>query len=382
MTDNPLTKPWETPYGLPPFDLIRAEHFAPAFEIAMAEHKAEIDAIAKNPETPTFRNTLAALDRAGESFGRVADVFSNLTASQTNEALQAAERDLMPRIAAHENWLSLHEGIFSRVDALHHKRAGLGLAPEELRLLERVHLDYVLQGSMLKGEARTRYAAITEELASLYTTFSQAVLGDEAAFCLVLETEADRAGLPESVLDAAKSVASEKGLEGYAVNLSPSLVDPFLTYSTRRDLREQVWRAFKARGESCPERDTRRVAEKIVQLRAELAGLMGYKSYADYALIDRMAKKPAAVDELLMRVWEPARKRALDEQKELEALAARDGFQGPVKGWDWRFYAEKLRLERYSLDEAELKPYFQLDRMVAAMFDAAGQLYEIGRAHV
>ena len=284
MTDNPFTKPWETPYGLPPFDLIKPEHFAPAFDVAMVEHRAEIDAIANNPEAPSFKNTLAALDRAGEGFGRVADVFFNLTASETNEALQAAERDLMPRIAAHQNWLSLHEGIFSRVDALYHKRKELGLSPEELRLLERVHLDYVLQGSLLKGEARTRYAAITEELASLYTTFSQAVLGDESAFCLVLATEADRAGLPESVLDAAKSVAADKGLDGYAVNLSPSLVDPFLTYSTRRDLRERVWRAFKARGESCPERDTRRVAEKIVQLRAELATLMGYKSYADYEI--------------------------------------------------------------------------------------------------
>jgi peptidyl-dipeptidase Dcp len=375
MTTNPLTRPWETPYGLPPFDQIRAEHFASAFETAMAGHKQEIDAIASNAEEPSFRNTLVALDQAGEEFERVADVFFNLTASETNEALQSAERDLMPRIAAHQNWLSLHEGIFKRVDTLYRKRTELGLVQEELRLLERVHLDYVLQGALLKGEARTRYAAITEELATLYTTFSQAVLGDESAYCLVLETEADRAGLPESVLDAAKSVAADKGLGGYVINLSPSLVDPFLTYSTRRDLREQVWRAFKARGESCPERDTRPVAEKIVQLRAELAALMGYKSYADYALMDRMAKKPAAVDELLMRVWEPARTRALEEQKELETLASQEGFEGSIKGWDWRFYAEKLRLQRYSLDEAELKPYFQLDRMVAAMFDAAGRLY-------
>ncbi|MDX9959781.1 MAG: peptidase M3, partial [Spirochaetia bacterium] len=243
MTTNPLTRPWETPYGLPPFDQIRAEHFAPAFETAMAGHKQEIDAIASNAEEPSFRNTLVALDQAGEEFERVAGVFFNLTASETNEALQSAERDLMPRIAAHQNWLSLHEGIFKRVDTLYRKRTELGLVQEELRLLERVHLDYVLQGALLKGEARTRYAAITEELATLYTTFSQAVLGDESAYCLVLETEADRAGLPESVLDAAKSVAADKGLGGYVINLSPSLVDPFLTYSTRRDLREQVWRA-------------------------------------------------------------------------------------------------------------------------------------------
>ncbi|GAB1455354.1 hypothetical protein MASR2M48_06610 [Spirochaetota bacterium] len=214
-------------------------------------------------------------------------------------------------------------------------------------------------------------------MAGLYTTFSQSVLGDEAAFSLVLATEADRAGLPEFVLDAARSVASDKKVDGFVINLSPSLVDPFLTYSTRRDLREQVWRAFKARGEACPERDTRPVAEKIVRLRTELAALMGYKSYADYALVDRMAKKPSAVNDLLMRVWEPARARALEEQKDLETLAAKEGFKGPIMGWDWNFYAEKLRQERFNLDEAELKPYFQHERMTEAMFDAAGRLYGV-----
>lgn len=363
---------------MPPFDKIRPEHYAPAFEAAMAEHRAEVDAIAANPEPPTFQNTVAALDRAGQAFGRVAGVFYNLTASETSDALQAAERELMPRIAAHMSWLSLHEGVFRRVDALYGKRAELGLGAEELRLLERVRLDYVMEGALLEGAARARYAAIAEELAGLFTTFSQSVLGDEAAFRLELATEADRAGLPDFVLDAAKSVASEKGLDGYVINLSPSLVDPFLTYSTRRDLREKVWRAFKARGESCPERDTRPVAERIIRLRAELARLMGYETFADYALVDRMAKKPSAVDELLMRVWEPAKARALEEQKDLEAIAAREGFSGPLAGWDWHFYAEKLRQERYSLDEAELKPYFQLDRMTDAMFDAAGRLYGVG----
>ncbi len=377
MNTNPLLSTWETPYGLPPFDKIKPEHFAPAFETAMADHRAEIEAIASNPEPPTFQNTLAALDRSGQSLARVIGVFFNLAASETSDALQAAERELMPVIAAHQNWLSLHEGVFRRVEELYGKRAGLGLGAEDLRLLEKVRLDYVMQGALLKGEARTRYAAITEELAGLFTTFSQSVLGDEAAFALELATEADRAGLPEFVLDAAKSVAADKGVDGYVINLSPSLVDPFLTYSTRRDLREKVWRAFKARGESCPERDTRPVAEKILRLRHEMAGLMGYANFADYALVDRMAKKPAAVDDLLMRVWEPARARALAEQKDLEELAAREGFKGPIMGWDWNFYAEKLRQERYSLDEAELKPYFQLDRMTDAMFDAAGRLYGV-----
>lgn len=377
MNSNPLLAAWDTPYGLPPFDKIKPEHYAPAFEEAMARHRAEVDAIASNPEAPSFENTCAALDRSGPDFARVAGVFYNLTASETSEALQAVEREMMPKLAAHESWLSLHEGIFKRIDELYQKRASLGLGPEELRLLERQRLDFVMAGALLKGEARTRYAQITEELASLFTTFSQSVLADEAAFGLELKTPEDRAGLPEFVLDAAKSVAAEKKIDGYVINLSPSLVDPFLTYSTRRDLREKVWRAFKARGEADPSRDTKPVAEKILRLRAELAGLMGYKNYADYALVDRMAKVPKAVEELLYRVWEPARKRALEEQKDLEAIAAREGFKGPVMGWDWNYYAEKLRAERYNLDEAELKPYFQLHRITEAMFDAAGRLYGV-----
>lgn len=377
MNSNPLLAAWDTPYGLPPFDKIKPEHYAPAFEEAMARHRAEVDAIASKPEAPSFENTCAALDRSGPDFARVAGVFYNLTASETSEALQAVEREMMPKLAAHESWLSLHEGIFKRIDELYQKRASLGLKPEELRLLERQHLDFVMAGALLKGEARTRYAQITEELASLFTTFSQSVLADEAAFGLELKTPEDRAGLPEFVLDAAKSVAAEKKIDGYVINLSPSLVDPFLTYATRRDLREKVWRAFKARGEADPARDTKPVAEKILRLRAELAGLMGYKNYADYALVDRMAKVPKAVEELLYRVWEPARKRALEEQKDLEAIAAREGFKGPVMGWDWNYYAEKLRAERYNLDEAELKPYFQLHRITEAMFDAAGRLYGV-----
>ena len=375
--NNPLLTTWETPYGLPPFNLIKAEHYAPAFETVMAEHRAEIETIANNLDRPTFENTVAALDRSGQGFERVAGVFLNLTASETSDALQTAERDLMPVLATHQNWLSLHEGLFKRLDSLHAKRANLGLKPEELRLLERVHLDFVLAGAKLTGEARLRYAAITEQLAGLYTTFSHAVLGDEAAFSLVLASQADQAGLPEFVLDAAKSVAAEKGIDGQVINLSPSLVEPFLTYSTRRDLREQVWRAFKARGETCPERDTRKVAADIIRLRAELARLMGYKTYADYALVDRMAKVPAAVDSLLLRVWEPAKARAAREQADLEQLAADEGFKGPIQGWDWHHYAEKVRQRRYALDEAELKPYFQLDRMTDAMFDAASRLYGV-----
>ena len=377
MNDNPLICAWETPYGLPPFDAIRPEHYAPAFEAAMAEHKAEVEAIASNPQPPTFDNTVAALDRAGQTLARVAGVFFNLASSETGDALQAVEREVMPKVAAHQSWLTLHEGVFTRIEALYERRESLALGAERLRLLERIRLDFVREGALLSGEARRRYAEIAEELATLYTTFSQHVLGDEASFVLPLPEEADRAGLPDFLLDAAKALAETKGLTGYAVNLSPSMVEPFLASSSRRDLRERLWRAFKARGESCPERDTRPVAERIVRLRAELARLMGYATFADYALDDRMAKTPAAVDALLMSVWEPARLRALEEQRDLEALAAKDGLAAPLRGWDWLYYAERLRKQRYALDETELKPYFSLDRMIEAMFDAAGRLYGV-----
>lgn len=373
-TDNPLLNPWNTPYGLPPFQLIRPEHFAPAFESAMAAHRTEIDALAGSTADPTFENTVAAFDRSGELLTRINLVFANLTSSETSPALQQAEVDLSPKIAAHQNWVSLHPGLFRRIRTLYEKRDNLVLTPEQRRLLERIHLDFVLSGANLEGQARERYAQITEELAGLYTSFSQTVLAEEAAFALELKTPEDRSGLPDFLLDAAKSAAEAKGLEGWIITLSPSLVDPFLTFSPRRDLREKVWTAFKNRGLS-PDRDTRPLAVKIVRLRTELAQLMGYGTYADFALVDRMAGTPKAVEELLLRIWEPAKKKAAEEQNQIEALAAAEGLTLPLRGWDWHYYAEKVRQRDYALDEAALKPYFSLENMIRSLFEAAGRLY-------
>lgn len=382
MGTNPLLQKWDAPYGLPPFDRIKPEHFAPALDSAMTGHREEIEAIAASSQPPTFENTVAPLDRSGEAVRSIALLFSNLTASETSDELQSVERDLAPVIASHRNWITLHEGLFARIDRLYADRDGLDLTAEQLRLLERVHLGFVRAGAKLQGEDRARFAEITEELASLYTSFSQAVLADEAEFTLRLENESDRAGLPEFVLDAAASVAAEKGFDGYAINLSPSLVDPFLTYSTRRELREKVWKAYKARGEANPERDTRPTAARIIELRTELARLMGYATYAEYALDDRMAKTPQAVSELLEQVWEPAKARAAEEQAQLEAAARAAGGPGTIEGWDWHFWAERVRRERYKLDDSELKPYFQLDRMLDAMFECASRLYGISFTEV
>ena len=308
---NPLLDEWNTPFGMPPFDLIRAEHFVPAFTVALKAHRDEIDAIAGNADAPTIDNTVAAFDRSGRLFARAEQVFYNLTASNTSPELQAAERELAMPLAAHGNAIYMHAGLFKRVDALHAKRKSLGLTAEQTRLLERIHLDFVRAGAKLAGDAQKRYAEVTEKLAELTTQFSQNVLADEAGYQLLLASEGDLAGLPEYLRAAARQAAVERGVtEGWVITLSRSLVVPFLTYSTRRDLREQAFRAWIARGEgsNVPGKyDNRAVIVEIMKLRLEQARLHGYASYSDYALVDTMAGSKDAVATLLNEVWGPAK---------------------------------------------------------------------------
>ncbi len=382
---NPLLDEWNTPFGMPPFDLIRAEHFVPAFTVALKAHRDEIDAIAGNVDAPTFDNTVAAFDRSGRLFARAEQVFYNLTASNTSPELQAAERELAMPLAAHGNAIYMHAGLFRRVDALHAKRESLGLTAEQTRLLERIHLDFVRAGAKLAGDAQKRYAEVTEKLAELTTQFSQNVLADEAGYQLLLASEDDLAGLPEYLRAAARQAAVERGVaEGWVITLSRSLVVPFLTYSTRRDLREQAFKAWIARGEgsNVPGKyDNRAVIVEIMKLRLEQARLHGYASYADYALVDTMAGSKEAVVKLLNEVWGPAKLRAADERNALQALAdaenAGRGVKVAIEPWDWRYYAEKVRQARYDLDDAQVKPYFSLERMVEAAFDCAHRLFGI-----
>jgi len=376
--DNPLLQPWPQPLGLPPFDRIAAGHFAPAFETAMREHRAEIRAIADNPEPPTFANTIAALDACGRTYSRVGAVFHNLAASETSPALQAVEREFMPRFAAHDSAILLDATLFARVDALHARRDALGLAPEERALLERLHLDFAMAGARLSPAARQRAGEIAERLALLMTTFRQNVLHDEATQGLLLADERDLAGLPAWLRDAAREAARRHGTpNAWWISLSRSLVAPFLEWSDRRDLRERAFRLWTRRGELDAAHDNRPVAREILLLRHELARLHGYRSYADYALVDRMAKTPAAVARLLERVWDPAKARAARERDALQAMARSEGATHAIEPWDWRYYAEKVRRERYDVDDAEIKPYFTLDRMLEAAFDVAGRLFDI-----
>ena len=375
--DNPLLADWLTAYGLPPFDLVRPEHFEDAFEVAMAAQRAELDAIANNPEPPTFTNTLEALDQCGRLYIRIELLFSNLTYSDTSPAVQAVQRAMAPRLAAHENAIYMHAALFARVDGLYSQRRQLALAPQDLRLLERVHLDFVRAGAQLSGEARQRYGAVVQELAAQCTTFSQNVLADENSFLLELKTESDLAGLPPFMREATRSAAAQRSLgeNSHAVTLSPSLTEPFLSFSARRDLRETVWRERSLRGAHQGATDNRPVAARIMALRQEQAQLLGYANYADYELVDRMAGNTPAVLKLLNQAWGPAKAKAQEDRVALTAMAQSLGEPTPIAAWDWRYLAEKVRAQQFDLDDAELKPYFTLDNMIAAMFDCAERLF-------
>jgi peptidyl-dipeptidase Dcp len=376
---NPLLEEWQTPYGLPPFDRILPEHFSPAFDAAMLQHKREIEAVATLADAPTFNNCVAAFDACGEWLNRIEMVFYNLASSETSPALQAIERELSPRLAAHSSAVYQNEALFARLHALYEKRNSLGLTTEQLRLLERFHLDFELAGATLAAQDKARFAAIVEELAALSTQFSQNVLADESSFALTLATPDERAGLPPFVLDAALQAASERGLpEGtHVITLSPSLAEPFLTFSERRDLREQVWRARGARGAQAGEHDNRPLAARIVALRQEQAALLGYATYAEYKLADRMAPSVAAVDELLQRAWKPAISKAKHDRERLNALAVELGQPTPIAAWDWRYLSEKVRQKNFAIDDAQVKPYFSLDAMLTAMFDCASRLFGV-----
>ncbi len=374
---NPLLQPWTAPHGLPPFDAIRAEHFAPAFVAAMREHRSELDAIAAQTEAPSFGNTVARLDASGRLFARLDGAFHNLCASETSDALQAAQRELAQPMAAHSNAIYLNERLFARLDDLHARRAALGLSAEQQRLLEQLHSDFVRAGARLQGADRERFAALNERLAALMTAFGQNVLADETAFRLTLATEADMAGLPAFVRDAARQAAADRGLSGAVITLSRSLIVPFLTFSERRDLREAAWRAWTTRGEHDGPTDNRGVIREILELRAEQSALLGYASFADYALANSMARTHGAVMRLLDDVWSRALPALERERAELMAQMQAQGVTHTIEPWDWRYWAEQVRQREYAIDDAEVKPYFPLERMVAAAFDCAERLFGV-----
>jgi peptidyl-dipeptidase Dcp len=372
---NPLLGDWTAAFGLPPFERIAPEQFRPAFDAALATHRAEIDAIAANAAAPTFDNTIVALEKGGRALDRVANVFFVLAGADTGDAIEAVEREVSPLLARHSNALYLNRALYSRIADLYRRRDSLGLDPEQARVLDRYHTRFVRAGGALDQPAQDKLAAINERLASLGTQFGQNVLADEKSYALILE-EGDLAGLPDFARAAARAAAEERGHPGkYAITLARSSCESFLQFSTRRDLREKVFQAWIRRGENGGATDNRALIAEMVAMRAERAKLLGFASFADYQLDDQMAKTPAAARKLLDEVWGRARSKANVERDALQQLIAEEGGNFALAPHDWRYYAEKLRKARYELDEAEIKPYFQLDKMIEAAFETARRLF-------
>jgi len=366
---NPLLAPWDGPFHLPDFAAIGTAHFLPAFETALAEYEAEVEAVATDRAPPSFENTVEALERAGRTLTRVGAVFWNRASADTDPDIQAIEREIAPRLSQFFSKINTDPRLFARVDAL--MRGGTGaLTPEQGRVLELMHRMYVNAGAELDEAGRARMSAIKARLSELGTAFSQNVLKDEADWSMTL-TEADLDGLPPFLVASAGAEAERRGVEGYVITLSRSSVEPFLTFSARRDLRERACCAWAARGETA----NWPLVEETVKLRAERARLLGYKDFASYKLADQMAKTPEAVRALLMDVWTPAKARAEEDAARLAALAAEEGAEITLEPWDWRYYAEKLRKRDHDLDEAEIKPYLRLENVLAAAFDVAHRLF-------
>ena len=375
---NPALVEWTGHQGLPRFDKVSDADFAPAFEAALASHEAEIDTIADNPAPPTFANTIIALEIAGDELSRVSSLFWNRAGAHSNDAIQALEREIAPKMSRHYSKIGMNAALFGRIDALWQKRESFGLTLEETRVLERHWKGFVKSGAKLAKPEQERLAKINENLASLGARFGQNVLADEKSWALLLSDSGDLAGLPGFLTEAMAAAARERGEDGkYAVTLSRSIIEPFLTFSERRDLREQAFKAWVARGENGGETDNRETIQQTLALRLEKAKLLGYQNYAELKLDNTMAKTPDAVNNLLKTVWGKAVVRAGEEQADIAELITEEGRNHEVMPWDWRHYAEKIRTRKFDFSEAELKPYLQLEKIIAACFDVAGRLFGI-----
>lgn len=366
---NPLLAPWDGPHGLPDFAAIHDDHFLPAFDAAIAEQEAEFEAICTNPEPATFANTVEALERHGLLLDRVNAVFWNRAGGDTNPRIQQIEREISPRLSRLYSKHATDQRIFDRLQAVVDQGAD-DLTPEQARVLDLMYQNFVRGGAKLDATGKARLQEIMARLSELGTAFGQNVLKDEADWSMTL-TGADLDGLPRFLIDAARAEAERRETDGYVITLSRSSVEPFLTFSARRDLREKAFQAWADRGETT----NWDIIAETVRLRQERANLLGFKTFADYKLDNQMARTPARVRDLLTTVWQPARARAAEETAELQALAAQDGQTEPLAGWDWRYYAEKLRMQRHALDEGEIKPYLKLENIIQAAFDVANRLF-------
>ena len=375
--ENPLLSKWEGPYGgVPPFDRVQVPLFKPALEAAMAEQLAEIDRIAKNPAAPDFENTIVALEEAGQTLDRVTTVYGVWGATMAGSEYQAVQREMAPKIAAFNDQISQNEPLFKRVEAVYNSPAKAKLTPEQQRVTWLYYTNFVRSGARLSPEAKKRLSEINQKLAGLFTRFSQNVLAEETDQFIVLKSEDDLAGLPQSLRDAAAAAAETKKQPGsWVITNTRSSVDPFLTYSDRRELREKAWRMFVNRGDNGGEHDNNAIITEILQLRAERAKLLGYATHAHWRLENSMAKTPERAMALMEAVWKPSVARVHEEVADMQALADKEGAKIKIEPWDYRYYMEKVRKAKYDLDQNEVKPYLQLDKLREGIFWVAGELF-------
>ena len=375
---NPFFSEYTTPYGVPPFDEIKVEHYKPALERAMEENKKEIEAIVNNPESPTFENTIVALDQSGELLSKVMYAFSGQASVNTTEEIQALEQEIYPLLSKHSDDINLNPDLFARVKAVYENQEGMNLDKEQKKLLELTYKSFVRSGANLSEEDQAKLRELNERISVLQLTFGQNSLRETNAFELVIDREADLSGLPADVIANAAQTAKDKGMEGkWVFTLHNPSVMPFLQYADNRALREQIFKAYTNRGNNNNENDNKEVVKNLVAARLEKAKLMGYEDYAAYVLEENMAKDEKSVYDLLDRVWTPALAKAKEELADINAEIRKEGGDFEAEGWDWRYYFDKAKKAKFNLDENELRPYFELSRVRDGIFYVANRLYGV-----
>jgi peptidyl-dipeptidase Dcp len=375
---NPLLQEWDTPFKTPPFDEIEDEHFMPALLEAMESEKAEVEAIADNDREPTFENTIEALEKSGQLLDRVSRVFSCLNGANTNDQLQSISKKVAPLRAKHNDDINLNEELFARIEQIYQEKEGLGLTAEQDTVLENYYLRFVRSGAKLNDQDKEKLRDINEELSNLYVKFRQNHLKQTNAIALIIDKNEDLAGLPDGVIQAAVEMAKARDMEGkWVFTLQKPSFIPFLVNSQKRDLREIVFKAYVNRGNNDDKFDNKKLISRIAALRVKKANLLGYATHADFVLERNMAKNPANVYEFLNDLWKPALRRARMEIADMQAIIDKEGHDFKLQAWDWWYYAEKVKKERYALDDAMLRPYFKMENVRKGAFDVAEKLYGI-----
>ncbi len=373
---NPFFAKWKTPFGTPPFHLIEVQHYIPAYEEAIKQQKAEIEAIVNNPKEPTFENTIVAFDKSGELLGKVGAVFGGLNGAHTNDSLQAIARQTTPMLSAHRNAIRFNQDLFERIKKVYDKRESLNLDVEQMRVVEKIYNDFARNGAALPEEQRNELKKINERMSMVSLQLNQNLLAENNGFKLILENETDLVGLPANVIAGAASLAAKSGHEGkWMFDLSKPSWIPFLQFSERRDLREKIYRAYFMRGDNNNETDNKELFIELMMLRQQMSKILGYDNYGQYFTAEQMAENPENVFNFLQQVWDPALARAKEERTDMQNIINREGGKFKLQSWDWWYYAEKVRKEKYDLDEDEIKPYLTLDNVREGIFYVSNKLY-------